>query len=459
MSRLVLIFLAILIYSGCSKQPLADDGEVSSIIASKITTQVQWYRGCPEDVINDSIQILLANELTPETAIQIAFLKNPKVQSTFEELGIAHADLIEAGLLSNPDFSLEVRYPNRKMLVTNIEYLVTATFLDIFMIPLRTRLAAAEFEQAKRRVTYEILELAFEVRQTYYELLAHQQILKYTLSIVELTNIQAELISRQNSVGNVNKLDFQQIQAKFLEAKLDIAKEQNTIIRLREKLNRLLGLNEDVCLILPEIPQELDYAGFDLCALEALALTQRMDLQEARFETIRLSRMLGLKEGWTYTNLKAGLAGERDPDGVNLVGFGISGELPLFNFGQAARMRIFARLRQAQNRYIELEIRILSEVRLAHKLLMSNLSMINDYLIRIIPLQKEISASSEELYNVMGLGVDRLIENKRQQLEASRNYFEILKDYWIARVMLDKALGGNLFRLLAQDDCVEGVLE
>lgn len=459
MIRVVLILFTTLIASGCTRYPHAGNDEVSSTIAARINTEVEWYQGCPDDQINCSIQCLLENELTPEAAIQIAFLKNPKVQAIFEELGIAHADLIEAGLLSNPNFSLEVRYPHEKAFVTNIEYLVTATFLDIFMIPLRIKLAKAEFEQAKRRVTNEILDLAFEVRQTYYELLAELQKLKYTRPIVELTSIHGELISRQNIIGNVNRLDFQQVQAKFLEANLEIAKEQTTIIRLREKLNRLLGLCEEVCLILPEIPQEFDYQGFDLCALESIALSVRMDLQEARFEVIRLRRMLGLKDWWTYSNLKAGVAGERDPDGLNLVGFGLSGEIPIFNFGQAARMRIFAQLRQAQDRYEELEIRILSEVREAHKLLMSDLGMINDYRIRILPLQNEISSSSEELYNVMGLGVDRLIENKRQELEANRNYFEILKDYWVARVQLDKALGGYLFRLLPQDEGIEGVTE
>lgn len=459
MIKIVILLFASLIVAACTRHPQADNGEVSSLIATRINTQVEWYQGCPDDQINDSIQCLLENELTPEAAMQIAFLKNPKVQSIFEELGIAHADLVEAGLLSNPDFSLEVRYPHKKAFMTNIEYLITATFLDIFMIPLRIRLATAEFEQAKRRVTNEILDLAFEVRQTYYELLAELQKLKYTKLIVELTGIQGELISRQIMVGNVNRLEFQQVQAKFLEANLEMAKEQTTIIRLREKLNRLLGISEEICLILPEIPQELDYQGFDLCALESIALSERMDLQEARFEVIRLCRMLGLKDWWTYSNLKAGMAGERDPDGLNLVGFGLSGEIPIFNFGQAARMRIFAQLRQAQDRYAELEIRILSEVREAHKLLMSDLGMISDYRMRIIPLQNAISSSSEELYNVMGLGIDRLLENKRQELEANRNYFEILKDYWVARVQLDKALGGYLFQLISQDDCIGGVIE
>ena len=459
MKRLLLILSTALVVPGCARHRQADDGQISSIIATRIDKHVEWYQGCPDDQINCAIQCLLKNELTPEAAIQIALLKNPKVQSIFEELGMAYADLVEAGLLSNPDFSLELRYPQKKNLVTNIEYLVTTTFLDIFLIPLRTRLAAAEFEQAKRRVTNEILNLAFEVRQTYYELLGERQKLKYIRPIVELTSIHCEIVSRQKLIGNINRLDFQQVQARFLEVKLEIAKEQTTIIRLSEKLNRLLGLSEEVCLIFPEISQDVDYKGYDICALESIALAQRMDLQEAQFEVIRLRRMLGLKDWWTYTNLKAGVAGERDTDGLNLVGFGLSGEIPIFNFGQAARTRIFAQLRQAQDRYKALEIRILSEVREAHRLLMSDLGMINDYQNKIIPLQNEIINSSEELYNVMGLGIDRLIENKRQELEANRNYFEILKDYWVARVQLDKALGGYLFRLLSQDGCIEGATE
>ncbi|MBA3237002.1 MAG: hypothetical protein H0T62_01455 [Parachlamydiaceae bacterium] len=114
---------------------------------------------------------------------------------------------------------------------------------------------------------------------------------------------------------------------------MEIAKEQTTIIRLSEKLNRLLGLTEEVCFILPEIPQDIDYEGYNVCASEFIALAERMDLQEARFGVIRLRRMLGLKDWSTYTNLKAGVTGERDPDGLNLVGFGLSGEIPIFNFG------------------------------------------------------------------------------------------------------------------------------
>lgn len=431
---------------GCTKISPLDNGLVG-LIDSKIDKRVDWNQ-CG---VRDYLQELMNFPLTSESVVQIALLNNPQIQALFEELGVAQADLVEAGLFSNPIFEVEVRYPHAKKFKTNIEYLVAATFLDIFLVPLRKKVAEAEFEQIKRKVAHEILNLAFEIRAVYYELLAEQQKMQYTTSIVELTSIHEEITSRQNLIGNVNSLDFQQTRARFLEAKLEIAKEQNQIIRLKEKMSRLLGFNEELCLIFPnELPEEIDYQGFDLCLLESMALKERMDFQEAQFEVIRLSRMLGLKDWWAFTNIKGGLAGERDPDGLNLIGYGLSGEIPIFNFGQAAHLRILAQLRQAQDRYEVLKIRILSEVREAHQLLMSHLGMIHDYQNEIIPLQTQILESSEELYNVMGLGVERLLENKRQELVVYKNYLDILKNYWIARVQLDKALGGYLFRLLPQ---------
>ncbi len=449
-----------LMATGCSKIPPMDDGFVAYTVSDRIDSKAEWRQGCCQDEEADAfIQCSIANELTADSAIQIALLNNPKIQAVFEELGIARAGLVEAGLLSNPSFSIEVRYPHIKGLHTNIEYLITSSLLDIFLIPLRTRLATTEFDQAKLRVSNEILNLAFDVRETYYELVSERKKIGYIKSVVELTSINSEIVSKQIEVGNVNTLEFQLSQSRLLEAELELAKSQAEIIRLSEKLNRLLGFTKDVCLILPDCLTGVDYKGFDLCILESIAIKERLDLQVARFEIARLGQMLGLKDWWTYTNLQGGLAGERDPDGTNLIGPGFSGEIPIFNYGQAARMRLFAQLRQARDRLAEMEIQVLSEVRESHKLLMSYLKILNDYGDRLLPMQSKISASSEKLYNVMGLGVDKLLENKRLEVVANQNYTESVKQYLIARVDLDRALGGYLFRLLAQMECTQGVAE
>lgn len=59
-------------------------------------------------------------------------------------------------------------------------------------------------------------------------------------------------------------------------------------------------------------------------------------------------------------------------------------------------------------------------------------------------MYQQITLSSEKLYNVMGLGVDRLIESKQRQIMTTKNYIESLKLYLIAKIDLDRALGGYL---------------
>lgn len=434
-----------LICCGCIRVSPANDNGVLSIVSSKIAKKVHWNQGdCGEECISKAIQRVLQRELTADAAVQIALLNNPKIQAIFEELGIAQADLVEAGLFSNPAFDLIFRFPEKKNLVTNIEYTITSSFIELFLIPLRVRVAKAQLEQTTLRVTNEILNLSFEVEQTFYELQAAQRDLKYIQSIGELTSIQSQLASRQLTVGNVNKLDFQQIQSRYLEAKLEIAGIKNDIIRLREKFNRLLGFcGEKIQWSVSENFPETDYQGLPIECLESVAIKERLDLQAARYDVQRLSRMLGIKQWWLYTKGSVGIGGERDPDGTNVLGPAFSGQIPIFNYGQADRMRIQAQLRQAHDHLAALEVQILSEVREAHKLLMNNLEILNDYRSYLLPLQSEILMSSEKLYNVMGIGVDRLIENKRQELQAYSKYNLSLRNYWMSRVQLDRALGGK----------------
>ncbi len=60
------------------------------------------------------------------------------MQATYEELGIAQADLVEAGLLKNPTFYFERRLPGQAAEIDLVQ-----EFIDILLLPLRKRIAAA----------------------------------------------------------------------------------------------------------------------------------------------------------------------------------------------------------------------------------------------------------------------------------------------------------------------------
>jgi cobalt-zinc-cadmium efflux system outer membrane protein len=61
-----------------------------------------------------------------------------------------------------------------------------------------------------------------------------------------------------------------------------------------------------------------------------------------------------------------------------------------------------------------------------------------------VPLRERIVALTQEQYNAMLLGVYQLLQAKQGEIEAYRAYIEAVRDYWIARADLERAIGGRL---------------
>jgi cobalt-zinc-cadmium efflux system outer membrane protein len=62
----------------------------------------------------------------------------------------------------------------------------------------------------------------------------------------------------------------------------------------------------------------------------------------------------------------------------------------------------------------------------------------------VIPLRHQIVEQSQLEFNAMQIGVFELLQAKQSEIDAGREYVESLRDYWLARTELEKALGGRL---------------
>ena len=62
----------------------------------------------------------------------------------------------------------------------------------------------------------------------------------------------------------------------------------------------------------------------------------------------------------------------------------------------------------------------------------------------LIPQRESVVARSQEQQNFMIIGVFELIQAKRQEYDAYQSYLEAIRDYWLARVELGRAVGGRL---------------
>jgi cobalt-zinc-cadmium efflux system outer membrane protein len=70
--------------------------------------------------------------------------------------------------------------------------------------------------------------------------------------------------------------------------------------------------------------------------------------------------------------------------------------------------------------------------------------LIDHYKRVILPLKQRIVALTLEKYNYMLVGTFDLLTAKQQEFNAYAKYLEAVRDYWVIRADLGRALGGRL---------------
>ena len=436
-----------MVVAGCGVPKKGGFTDVAKIVETRAGLRLHWLQGTPEDdEVTEAVRTMLAEDLSVDAATQIALLNNRSLQATYEELGIAQADLVQAGLLSNPVFFGSVRRSNRSSSVTNTEFGVVQDFLDILLRPARKTLAAAEFEKAKLRVADAVLNLAAETKVSYYMLQGSMQVTAVLEMIADASEAAYEFAQRQHGAGNISDMDLAAQQGLYEQAKVDLARAELVVLGDGERLTRLMGLWGDdtgwnIRTGLPDLPakdEPLDH-------VESLAISQRLDLAAERWEIERIAKALSITLHWRWVPLiDIGIETERDTDGERVTGPSLAIELPIFDQGQARVARVEAIMRQSRQRMTALAVEIRSEVREIRDRLVFARELAEHYRDVLVPLRQRLVAESQRYYNYMLIGVYELLQSKQDEIEAYREYIEAVRDYWVARSDLERAVGGHL---------------
>jgi cobalt-zinc-cadmium efflux system outer membrane protein len=392
------------------------------------------------------VRQLLRNPLTIDTAIQIALINNRSLQATFEEIGLSAADVLEAGTMPNPKFDLAIRFPDKPPSGTYIDYSAAIDFLSILMIPLKKRVAQEQLESAALRIADNTLELVSRVKGAFYSLQASQQLVNRFKLIVDANAASLDLAQRQHEAGNIKDLGLAQQQASYSRSRLDVAMADAEIRRNREKLDRLLGFwgadtNWQIAGELPEVPS----SDLPVRGLENLAISQRLDLQADYLRVTSQAKNLGLTKSFRFLGaLDFGVESERETDSQTRTGPTFAIELPIFNQGQARIARDEAALRRAQDKFEALAIDVRSQIRELRDELISKREIARFYQDELLPGQRRIMNESLMNYNAMEIGNFELFTTKAEEARTEREYIEAVRDYWITRAELERAVGGNL---------------
>jgi len=446
MKRFVL--LGALALGGCASTSPADGfQDVAARVEKQSGQRVLWDQGGDDAAqINDAVKKLLSAELTVDNAVRVALLLNPSLRASYEELSIAQADLVQAGLLKNPVFGFGSTAWDFEHLSPNLFGTVEQDFLDLLLIPARKKVARAQLEQVKHRLMDEILHHAAKTRSAFYGLQAAEQTVAMRLEIMQASEAAIDLATRQYEAGNLYEFDLANERASFAQFQMSLLQSRLHASELRGELAKLLGVwGPGIAFRVPEHLPELPEQEAPLEHLESLAVAQRADLAAARQQHATLHYAVNLaKTSRWFGVLNLGVEVGRLRSGTLSYGPSISVELPLFDQRQAVIARLAAMERAAAATEQAVAIDIRADVNVVRARLVAARRTVELYRTTVLPTRRDLTRLAQVQYDAMLLGVYHLLQIRQQEVSAMTEYLEALREYWTARSDLERAVGSRL---------------
>ncbi|WP_426208689.1 TolC family protein [Massilia sp. TWP1-3-3] len=432
--RHALCYLAALFaLSGCAS--LSADGGQDGV------RRLVHERAGPAAPARASVAALLAQPLSAENAVSIALLNNRGLQASYAELGIAEADLVQAGRLSNPAFTFgRLRGGDG----VDIERKLMLPVIGLLTMPLTRALEQRRYEQAQLRAAAEVLRVADETRRAWYGAVAAGQTAHYMEQVQSAAEAGAELARRMLEAGNWSALQQAREQAFLADAVGQLARARQAQVAEREKLIRLMGLSgAQTGFVLPERLPDLPAAPRTIGNAEEQAMANRLDILMAQKELAGLATSLGLTRATRFVNLlDVSYLHNSEAGGARATGYEISLEIPLFDFGGVRVARAEATYMQALQRAAAGAIDARSQVRLSYVAYHSAYGVARHYRDQVVPLKKRISDEQLLRYNGMLISVFELLADAREQVASVNAAIEAQRDFWIADSALQAAMTG-----------------
>jgi outer membrane protein, heavy metal efflux system len=439
--------LALVATLGCASVSKTEGHDtVDALVRERVGTTTHWANGSPEDRQVDAwLDDLLRGGLTRENAVAIALLANPELQETYEELGVSQADMVQAGLLRNPSIGGHVDFATTGA-DHELQFSLVQDFLDLFVLGARKRMAREQFEADVLRVAHHALETAAEVTKEVASVEAATRLVELRGTVLEAARAAAELADAQLAAGNVTELRDANERVMAEETVLDLGRERLELVRHRERLTRLLGLPAARAdwKLAEELPTPPAHDA-PTPRLEDLAESRRLDVDVARKQGLLLEHAVSLaRNSRFFGRVEVGVDVHQFPGGPRVFGPSLVLELPIFDQRQGLIGRLEAQRRQAARHLAAVTLTARSEVRLARAEVETARLAVDQYERVVLPLRARIVEQSQLHYNGMLLGAYQLLQAKQDEVEAQARSITAVRDYWIARADLERAVGGRL---------------
>jgi len=379
----------------------------------------------------------LSLPLNAQSTVQVALAHNANVRYSMAELSLAEADLMAAGTIENPVFGFFYGFPVGHSAKNSLDFSIVESVISLCLRQTLVDAASANLESAKWQASHEILNTAFEAESLFYQLKAQELLSGLLQGRCEAAESIRKMEETRFAEGGVQPGELVAIKMKCGLDKEEwlLARSQEAMIR--KSFETVLGIS---CGYL--LDDQLPFPDDDACPadFDALILDARADVQALRWRLEGLRREAPANCWWVKSAAALGMTYQQDSDGDITIGPTISGEIPIFDHGQADSLRWNATYLQTREELIALEQSIVAELKANKELLHLNKMRAELYKEELLPLQTRLSQMAKDSYDARAIDRKEFIEAQAELLDLKAKYIAAVRDYWLAKVELKRSL-------------------
>jgi len=381
--------------------------------------------------------VVLDDGLTRDEAVAVALWNNAEFQVAAAGLGFARADLLEAGLITNPVLSLLFPVGPKQLEAT-----LRLPIEILWERPRRIAAARAAGDVVAQRLIQTGLDLAAATKEAHTDLSLAQERARLAAETSTLVQRISNLTATRLAAGDIGELEARAARVDSARAMEDASRTRHDITIAAERLRRRIGLPREVSMpALVVTPGDLDPCGASESLLTE-ALAARPDVRAAELAIEAAARKLG----WERSRVLA-ITALIDANGKGSqgreIGPGIDVGLPLFNRNQVGKARAAVEIQQATAAYAAARQRAALEVMEASVQYGQAAESQSAWRATVVePLEANVAAAERSFGNGETSFLF-VLENTRRLAEARGRAGELDADLKRARARIERAVGRN----------------
>ncbi|MFO2462288.1 TolC family protein [Pseudomonas sp. 15FMM2] len=383
-------------------------------------------------------QVVLAQTLTLESALNNAFANSPELAAAKWEIDIAQGGRQQAGLLPNPLVSWDAEDTRRDSRTTTVKLTQTLELggkrgARIDVASRGQEAAAQELEQRRNLLRAEVID-------GFYAALRAQERLELAQRSVALAERGRMVADGRVTAGKASPVEATRAQVQLSQIQLELSRAEMGVTDAYRRLAAITGTAsidfqavESRTLATPALPPTTQL----LARLEETAELRLAELQIQQREA-----GLGLEKAQRIPDLDVSIGSQYDASARERVNvLGVSMPIPLFNRNQGNVLAASRRADQARDVRNATELRLRTETRQALDLWASANNEVRSFNEVILPAAQSAVDSATRGFEMGKFNFLEVLDAQRTLIDARTQYLAALAQATDAWVRIERIYG------------------